>query len=55
MKPTFWTSPCCVGYDSQQAFTNIFTGECVQDAPNKYRENEKKFYPLRLKFELNKK
>ncbi len=38
------------GYDSQQAFTNIFT-VMYKMPPNKYRENEK-FYPLQLKFEL---
>lgn len=32
------------GYESQQAFTNIFTAMYKQ-SPNKYRENEK-FYPL---------
>ena len=36
------------GYESQQAFTNIFTAMYKQP-PNKYRENEK-FYPLQLKF-----
>lgn len=38
------------GYESQQAFTKIFTAMYKQP-PNKYRENEK-FYPLQLKFEL---
>jgi len=38
------------GYESQQAFTNIFTAMYKQ-SPNKYRENEK-FYPLQLKFEF---
>lgn len=38
------------GYESQQAFTNIFTAMYKQ-SPHKYRENEK-FYPLQLKFEL---
>lgn len=38
------------GYESQQAFTNIFTAMYKQ-SPNKYRENER-FYPLQLKFEL---
>lgn len=38
------------GYESQQAFTNIFTAMYKQP-PNKYRENEK-FYPLQLKFEF---
>lgn len=37
------------GYESQQAFTNIFTAMYKQ-SPNQYRENEK-FYPLQLKFE----
>lgn len=36
------------GYETQQAFTNIFTAMYKQ-SPNKYRENEK-FYPLQLKF-----
>lgn len=36
------------GYESQQAFTNIFTA-MYKMPPNKYRENEK-FYPLQLKF-----
>lgn len=38
------------GYESQQAFTSIFTAMYKQ-SPNKYRENEK-FYPLQLKCEL---
>ncbi|MBP1761372.1 MAG: hypothetical protein H6Q64_914 [Firmicutes bacterium] len=38
------------GYESQQAFTNIFTAMYKQ-SPHKYRENEK-FYPLQLRFEL---
>lgn len=38
------------GYQSQQAFTNIFT-EMYKMPPNKYRENEK-FYPLQLKFDF---
>lgn len=38
------------GYESQQAFTNIFTAMYKQP-PNKYRENEK-FYPLQLRFEF---
>lgn len=38
------------GYESQQAFTNIFTAMYKQP-PNKFRENEK-FYPLQLKFEF---
>ncbi|MCH1982433.1 AraC family transcriptional regulator [Ruminococcus sp. OA3] len=38
------------GYDSQQAFTNIFTA-MYKLPPGKYRENEK-FYPLQLRFEL---
>lgn len=38
------------GYESQQAFTKIFTAMYKQP-PSKYRENEK-FYPLQLKFEL---
>lgn len=38
------------GYESQQAFTNIFTAMYKQP-PNQYRENEK-FYPLQLKFQL---
>jgi AraC-like DNA-binding protein/GNAT superfamily N-acetyltransferase len=38
------------GYESQQAFTDIFTSMYKQ-SPNKYRDNEK-FYPLQLKFEL---
>ena len=38
------------GYESQQAFTKIFTAMYKQ-SPNKYRENEK-FYPLQLKFKF---
>ncbi len=38
------------GYESQQAFTKIFTAMYKQP-PSRYRENEK-FYPLPLKFEL---
>lgn len=38
------------GYESQQAFTNIFTAMYKQP-PSKYRENEK-FYPLQSKFEF---
>jgi AraC-like DNA-binding protein len=38
------------GYESQQAFTNIFTAMYKQ-SPNKYRENEE-FYPLQLRFQL---
>lgn len=38
------------GYETQQAFTNIFTAMYKQP-PNQYRENEK-FYPLQLKFHL---
>lgn len=38
------------GYESQQAFTNIFTA-MYKMPPGKYRENEK-FYPLQLKFHL---
>lgn len=38
------------GYESQQAFTSIFTAMYKQ-SPNKYRENEK-FYPLQLKCEF---
>ena len=38
------------GYESQQAFTNVFTAMYKQ-SPNKYRENEK-FYPLQLKFQF---
>lgn len=39
------------GYESQQAFTNIFTAMYKQP-PHRYRENEK-FYPLQLKFRLD--
>lgn len=38
------------GYESQQAFTNVFTA-MYKTPPGKYRENEK-FYPLQLKFQL---
>ena len=38
------------GYESQQAFTNIFTAMYKQP-PSKYRDNEK-FYPLQSKFEF---
>lgn len=38
------------GYESQQAFTNIFT-VMYKQPPNKYRESEK-FYPLQSKFEF---
>jgi hypothetical protein len=38
------------GYETQQAFTNIFTS-IYKQSPNKYRENEK-FYQLQLKFSL---
>lgn len=38
------------GYESQQAFTKIFTA-MYKMPPNKYRENEK-FYPLQLKLNL---
>ena len=38
------------GYESQQAFTSIFTA-MYKLPPNRYRENEK-FYPLQLKFNL---
>lgn len=38
------------GYESQQAFTNVFTA-MYKMPPSKYRENEK-FYPLQLKFHL---
>ena len=38
------------GYESQQAFTNIFTA-MYKMAPGRYRENEK-FYPLQLKLKL---
>lgn len=38
------------GYESQQAFTNVFTAMYKQ-SPNRYRENEK-FYPLQLKFRV---
>ncbi len=38
------------GYETQQAFTNIFTAMYKQ-SPGKYRENEK-FYPLQLEFKF---
>lgn len=38
------------GYESQQAFTNVFTA-MYKMPPGKYRENEK-FYPLQLKFHI---
>lgn len=38
------------GYESQQAFSNIFTA-MYKTSPGKYRENEK-FYPLQLKFDF---
>lgn len=38
------------GYESQQAFTGIFTA-LYKTPPSKFRENEK-FYPLQLKFNL---
>jgi AraC-like DNA-binding protein len=38
------------GYESQQAFTNVFTSMYKQP-PSKYRDNEK-FYPLQSKFEF---
>jgi GNAT superfamily N-acetyltransferase len=38
------------GYESQQAFTNIFTAMYKQP-PSRYRDNEK-FYPLQSKFEF---
>ncbi len=38
------------GYETQQAFTNIFTA-IYKQPPNQYRENER-FYPLQLKFRL---
>lgn len=38
------------GYESQQAFTNVFTA-MYKMPPSKYRENEK-FYPLQLQFHL---
>lgn len=38
------------GYESQQAFTNVFTA-MYKMPPSKYRENEK-FYPLQLRFHL---
>lgn len=40
------------GYESQQAFTSIFK-EMYKKTPNQYRE-EKEFYPLQLKYVLNK-
>ncbi len=38
------------GYESQQAFTDVFTAMYKQP-PSRFRENEA-FYPLQLKFEL---
>ena len=38
------------GYETQQAFTNIFTAMYKQ-SPGRYRENEK-FYPLQLEFKF---
>lgn len=38
------------GYESQQAFSNIFTA-MYKTSPGKYRENEK-FYPLQLKYDF---
>ncbi len=38
------------GYESQQAFTNVFTAMYKQP-PSKYRDNEK-YYPLQSKFEF---
>lgn len=38
------------GYESQQAFTKIFTA-MYKTPPSRYRENEK-FYPLQLRFHL---
>ena len=38
------------GYESQQAFTGIFTA-LYKMPPNRYRENER-FYPLQLKYSL---
>ncbi len=38
------------GYESQQAFTNIFTAMYKQP-PSKYRDNER-FYPLQSRFEF---
>ena len=38
------------GYESQQAFSNIFTA-MYKTSPGKYRDNEK-FYPLQLKFDF---
>ena len=38
------------GYESQQAFSNIFTA-MYKTSPAKYRDNEK-FYPLQLKFDF---
>lgn len=38
------------GYETQQAFTNVFTAMYKQP-PNQYREAEK-FYPLQLRFRL---
>ena len=38
------------GYESQQAFTNIFK-QMYKKTPNEYRMNEE-FYPLKLRFNL---
>ena len=38
------------GYESQQAFTNIFK-QMYKKTPNEYRMNEE-FYPLQLRFNL---
>ena len=38
------------GYESQQAFTNIFK-QMYKKTPNEYRMNEE-FYPLQLRFDL---
>ena len=38
------------GYESQQAFTNIFR-QMYKKSPNEYRSDEE-FYPLQLKFDL---
>ncbi len=40
------------GYESQQAFTNIFR-QMYKKSPNEYRMEEE-FYPLQLRFELEK-
>ena len=41
------------GYESQQAFTNIFK-QMYKKTPNEYRMNEE-FYPLQLRYTLNEK